>query len=284
MGAECPTLEPEGGALEMYRGFTTPVFDGAETTETWLAWLEDEHDVLLPVAPRHERSCALCYGASGYLDGGPETWHLCPHCHGYGGAVDNLIPMTYSIDSGLESMLHRYKDFDGYPWLTKPLASLLHQFVVHHGDCIDSLSLSGQFDVATIVPSDGDRSFNHLERLLKGVVKDDPVWSRWNWDNDFLSRSPATLRPRRGELKPEAYLVDLFVVEGTSVLLLDDTWTSGSSAASSAAALKEAGANDVTVVTLGRQLNFAAAFGSSQEIYDDIASEPWDLRECVVCA
>ncbi len=42
---------------------------------------------------------------------------------------------------------------------------------------------------------------------------------------------------------------------GASVLLLDDTWVSGASAQSAAAALKLAGARHVTVVVLGRHVN-----------------------------
>jgi hypothetical protein len=42
---------------------------------------------------------------------------------------------------------------------------------------------------------------------------------------------------------------------GATVLLLDDTWTSGASAQSAAAALKLAGARSVVTVILGRHLN-----------------------------
>lgn len=79
-------------------------------------------------------------------------------------------------------------------------------------------------------------------------------------------------------------MVKPFVVEGSSVLLLDDTWTSGSSAASSATALKDAGASHVTVLTLGRQLNLETNYGSTAEIYDGRHGEDWDLSDCVICA
>jgi hypothetical protein len=42
---------------------------------------------------------------------------------------------------------------------------------------------------------------------------------------------------------------------GASILLLDDTWVSGASAQSAAAALKLAGARHVAVVVLGRHVN-----------------------------
>ena len=100
----------------------------------------------------------------------------------------------------------------------------------------------------------------------------------------LLTRDASTGRPRRGELKPSAYKAHPFLIEGSSVLLVDDTWTSGASAASSAAALKEAGAVHVTVLTLGRQLNLTNNYGSTAELYGDRAGEDWDLDDCVICA
>ncbi|WP_326599205.1 hypothetical protein [Streptomyces sp. NBC_01803] len=44
-------------------------------------------------------------------------------------------------------------------------------------------------------------------------------------------------------------------LRGESVLLIDDTWTTGNHAQSAAAALKAAGARHVAVVVLGRHLN-----------------------------
>lgn len=44
-------------------------------------------------------------------------------------------------------------------------------------------------------------------------------------------------------------------LEGEAVLLIDDTWTTGASAQSAAAALKTAGAGAVAVVVIGRHLN-----------------------------
>jgi orotate phosphoribosyltransferase len=41
---------------------------------------------------------------------------------------------------------------------------------------------------------------------------------------------------------------------GASILLLDDTWTSGGTAQSAAVALKRAGARSVAVVVLGRHV------------------------------
>ncbi len=266
-----------------YRNFRAPQFAmRSHATSEWIEWLAGQPNLLIPVAPRHPHSCQICLGSAGYLDGGPDTWLECANCHGYGGAVDALIPITYSVDAGLESMLHRYKDFEGFAWLRWALSSLLHEFLEIHNGCVERAA-GGRIDVATIVPSNDQRAFNHLEQLIRGVVEDDPLTRAWHWDTTFLRRDPTSPRPARGRLVPDAYLVDPFVVEGSRVLLIDDTWTSGSSAASTASALKRAGATRVVVLTLGRQLNLATGYGSTREIFDDHATEEWRLDTCVVC-
>jgi phosphoribosylpyrophosphate synthetase len=67
-------------------------------------------------------------------------------------------------------------------------------------------------------------------------------------------------------------------VAGADVLVVDDTWVSGGSAQSTAAALKLAGARRVAVVVLGRHVNPAdpksAAFLAAAE--DSPRAVPWD--------
>jgi predicted amidophosphoribosyltransferase len=266
-----------------YRDFRRPPFSrGPHTSGDWVTWLSAE-GVLLPVAPSPVASCELCHGATGYRSV-IDTWRTCSNCDKYEGAVDSYVPITYSLDVGLESILHRFKDFGGFEWLRHPMASLLYEFLVRHRACIDSVGPAGKVDVATIVPSNDSRNFNHLEHILKGVFANEPVLNMWDWNTEFVRRDRAVTKPGRGELKPSSYVVDPFVVEGSQVLLLDDTWTSGASSASTAAALKDAGAAHVTVLTLGRQLNLQSAYGSTGAIYDSVADRPWDVGVCVICA
>jgi hypothetical protein len=67
-------------------------------------------------------------------------------------------------------------------------------------------------------------------------------------------------------------------VAGADVLVVDDTWVSGGSAQSTAAALKLAGARRVAVVVLGRHVNPAdprsAAFLAAAK--DSLRAVPWD--------
>jgi hypothetical protein len=67
---------------------------------------------------------------------------------------------------------------------------------------------------------------------------------------------------------------------GAGVLLLDDTWVSGASAQSAAAALRMAGARHVAVVVLGRHLN--PADPGSRPMISALAASPYDAGVCAV--
>lgn len=268
-----------------YRNFVRPAMaKGSATVGGWLDWMGDQGDILVPVAPHHALSCTRCYGASRFRgEDRDETWPECWECgRVYGDVVDTFVPITYSLDAGLESMLHQYKD-QGAAWLRRPLASLLTAFIHRHADCIDDDAHG--VDIATTVPAnDPHRTFDHLEGLIQGTIANDPVLQRFDWQLDAIARDASFPRPGRQSLSPEAYRVDPGHVDGAAVLLLDDTWTSGASASSAAAALKAAGAAHVTVLTLGRQLNPNHHFGSTEAICEDRLGAKWSLDECVLCA
>ena len=61
------------------------------------------------------------------------------------------------------------------------------------------------------------------------------------------------------ERRPRAFDPSKFEPTGSSaghaVLLIDDTWTTGASAESAAAALRRAGAGPIAAVVIGRYLN-----------------------------
>jgi hypothetical protein len=67
---------------------------------------------------------------------------------------------------------------------------------------------------------------------------------------------------------------------GASVLLLDDTWVSGASAQSAAAALKLAGARHVAVVVLGRHVN--PDDPASAPLLAGLAAARYDPSACAV--
>ncbi len=263
--------------MATYRNFRQPVFANHPPTVTdWMGWLLQQ-DVLREAAPRPAASCSLCGGAVGMTYSG-SPFSRCPQCNRYGDALDALVPMTYSLDQGLESMLHRYKDF-GVTWLEGPLWSLQWHFTSRHGDCIKKAY--GPFDLALTIPSNNTtRGFNHLQRITQPPDDRQPAFS---WRHDTIGRVPGVSRPGRGELKPEAYRIVDGAVDGKSVILFDDTWTSGSSIASAAAVLRESGATSVTALTLGRQLNSSSTYLNNQELVGEVRARGWG-SSCVICS
>ncbi|MDG6108816.1 phosphoribosyltransferase [Dactylosporangium aurantiacum] len=241
-----------------------------------MEWMISER-VLHDAAPRPMASCQMCGGAVGMNYAG-QPFDRCPQCRNYGSYVDALIPITYSLDDGLESMLHRFKDRENYNWLQWPLASLLWTFMKRHMSCIRGRY--GEEDVAITVPSDNSaRRFNHIRSIIEGV-QGAPLIA---WRDDVVVRNRTVGRPRRGQVAPAAYLVQADQVARRSVLILDDTWTSGSSMVSVAAALKNAGATKVVALTLGRQLNCSSDYLNNQELVEEVRERGWGLS-CVICA
>jgi hypothetical protein len=99
-------------------------------------------------------------------------------------------------------------------------------------------------------------------------------------------RLPVTglvIRPGQQGRDPNAdrYSAERSVV-GASVLLLDDSWVSGASAQSAAAALKRAGARHVAVVVLGRHVDPADRLGGP--LVSRLAPTPYDQAKCAVHA
>ena len=70
-------------------------------------------------------------------------------------------------------------------------------------------------------------------------------------------------------------------LRGQAVLLIDDTWTTGSSAQSAAAALKAAGAGPTAALVIGRHLN--REWHENDRRLRGIA-RPFAWSECALCA
>jgi orotate phosphoribosyltransferase len=68
-------------------------------------------------------------------------------------------------------------------------------------------------------------------------------------------------------------------LNGEGVLLIDDTWTTGASAQSAAAALKAAGAGPVGAAVIGRHVNRNWHDNDRQ-----LDALPFDWSQCGLCA
>lgn len=259
-----------------YRNFQEPAGSQGWDTAQWVQWATGVN-MLSPLDPGGEPVCSLCLGSvSLRQDGTP--WPYCYPCNDYvRNDLDGLAPISYSHKQGLESALHRFKDFGPeWVWLGLPMCSILREFLDRHEDCLEQRF--GSIDLFTVVPAapDVERGFDHMKALVQSTVG----WeAAHNWDLDILQRHPGQAIPKQRPNYAAFALSAPRDLKGLTIGLIDDTFTSGATLTSAAAPLRSAGAR-VVGVTLGRQLN--AAWTPSVPVIEHCRAQPFDIDRCVL--
>lgn len=193
---------------------------------------------------------------------GPGVCEVCfdltdghPRCYGCATTqqwLDAVLPISYSV--GHEQLHHALACYKRQPpeiahRFALELAAVLWRYLAVHEACLAQAAQTEAFELVTTVPSSSEvRDEVHpLQRIageLVGLTRD--RYER------LLRRSSAPAPPRTFSLEKFKTARNL---HHQSVLLIDDTWTSGANAQSAAAALKMAGAGTVAAVVIGRHLN-----------------------------
>jgi hypothetical protein len=158
-----------------------------------------------------------------------------------------VVPISYSVaGSAYAQALWHYKaDVPGRDEAGGLLRDLLLVFLHDHGRCVWARAGATAPSHVAVVPGGRGRPGIHpLRALLEpyltlpwaglGIDPAEPVQARDLRPGRFRAAGP---------------------LSGAHVVLLDDTWTSGSSAQSAALALRLAGAKTVSAIILGRHLN-----------------------------
>jgi hypothetical protein len=227
---------------------------------------------LYPPAPRRAGSpaadCEVCRGPV------RPGFARCYQCHRHallGPALlaDAVVPISYAIKgTPFADHLWRYKSVPTPAWARASVLALLLAFLTDHGPCVWQRAGMPPPGRLAVVPTGAGRPGPHpLLRLVSPYLR--------------LPRCSLALRPgRQGrDLDLDRFQV-LARPAGASVLLLDDTWVSGASAQSAAAALKRAGARHVAVVVLGRHVNPDDA--ASAPLLAGLAAARYDPSACAV--
>jgi predicted amidophosphoribosyltransferase len=225
------------------------------------------------LGPRHGHGvCRICLNLT-------DDYSECYACAHGPQRLDAVVPISYSVArEQLHHALASYKRLDGEVArrLQAQLAAVLWRFLAAHEPCVAGQTGIRQqrFDVVTTVPS-GDRARDErhpLRRIVSELVA--PARDR---HDRILERTEHTAEPR-------AFDLDKFrarrPLDGEAVLLIDDTWTTGASAQSAAAALKAAGAGPVAAVVIGRHLN--RDWHENDRRLRGI-TRPFDWDRCLVC-
>jgi hypothetical protein len=131
--------------------------------------------------------------------------------------------------------------------------ALCTDFFQRHGRCL-AAALGGPVDVVLPVPSSSRPGRAPLDRVpgLAGHVEQSLAPAA-SWRPSVLRRAGGPI----GHMRPSAAAFEVPApfrpaVKGRRLVLLDDTYVSGSRAQSAAAALRRAGARATLIVTLGR--------------------------------
>ena len=215
--------------------------------------------------------CATCFN----FTAGYARCYACAHGRS---VLDAMAPISYSVArEQLHHALASYKRLDGdvARRLGAILAAILWRFLAEHEHCLAASAGTDRFDLVTTVPSGNPRKDRahplcHIVGELVGPTRDRYQGLLRRTDTDVPDRTFS-----EGKFHATTPL------DGQPVLLVDDTWTTGASAQSAAAALKTAGAGPTAAVVIGRHLN--REWHENDRRLRGIA-RPFAWAECAMCA
>lgn len=216
--------------------------------------------------------CNPCHGAPG------QGYARCYSCHltinqvTYPASL--VVPISlYKTSTQLHHVLWNYKN--GPPDNARQrhrlqVASTIGRFLVRHRACI-AAAAGSDWTVITTVPSSQSRAGTHpLEETTQMVVQLKPQYRR------LLQAGPEALGHRRASDTGYATVED---VAGMSVLLIDDTLTTGARIHSAASALQLVGASVVAAVVVGRVIT-PEFNDENRELWDEAGQQPFDFDVC----
>jgi predicted amidophosphoribosyltransferase len=217
--------------------------------------------------------CRTCFN----FTAGYDRCYACVHSHQ---VLDALAPISYSVArEQLHHALASYKRLDGdvARRLQAILAAILWRFLLEHERCLAEAAGTARFDIATTVPSGvRTRDDRHPLRTIVGELVG-PTRDR----HQRILRASASATDIPNRTFSEHRFDATARLQSQSILLIDDTWTTGASAQSAAAALKAAGAGPVAAVVIGRHLN--REWHENDRRIRGIA-RPFDWAQCALCA
>lgn len=188
------------------------------------------------------------------MQAGFARCYQCDLAHARCGGLlaDVVAPVAYAVKGGpLAGDLWRYKS--GAAGATEAgarVAAMLAGYLREHGDQVwRAAGMAAGPELAAVVPSGQGRTGPHPLLGIVASYVDVPIIP--------LSAAPGAAARARGLADGVAvgWLTVGGAVAGADVLLVDDTWVSGASAQSAAAALKAAGARRVALVVIGRHVD-----------------------------
>ena len=243
--------------------------------------IESYQGKLLPVLAKGPGVCGVCHSWS------LPSYNTCMTCHlglkSIPTSADAIGFVSLAVRrESLANELWRYKDAVSEverDRLSKELTALLWRWLLQHESCVERTAGVDGFPVVTSIPSTKNRTAHPLETIVKSTI---PLTRH---------RYRALLQPAPGHGDDRKYSSDRFIARdvepGQPVLVVDDTFTTGSRIQGAASALKAAGSGPVGAIVIGRHFRF-------DNLKDDFAEAAhryllrsralnWDWDACCLC-
>lgn len=232
--------------------------------------------VLTRALPGPVHACATCRGAAG------NDYKFCPACNGrYGqGKTPRLGFCLYAVKGAqLYRSLFAYKESGEARYVQDArqlIRGVLYFAFADHYRCLEAQE--GSVDAWCIVPSlrptANTKSVDHaLSRIASSVIGDRlPELNLWTTPGE----GKRVYQPERLHLvhTPDAD-------RARHVLLIEDTWVTGSNACSAAEALFREGIEKVSILTIARLVD--SGYAPAQPLVDrirDLANTPDSMWAC----
>lgn len=199
-----------------------------------------------PLPPEAPDVCSVCLT----FTSGFDTCYRCGHQPRF---ADRVLPISYSVHFGqLHTALAGYKRSDQQRVALRfklELAAVLWRFLSAHEACLATAVGANEFSVVTTVPSSSPERDLHqpLREIVGSIVH--PTAGRY-----IRALQPSADHGAGRAVNPDKFEL-IGPVDGAHVLLIDDTWTTGSNIQSAAGRLKDGGAASVGAVVIGRHIH-----------------------------
>jgi ComF family protein len=237
-------------------------------------------DCVAEIHPVRGKICSICGERvlSSYANRDDDGLRRCPVCRRVDRPFSRAVAYG-SYESGLRELIHLLK-FNGVRPAARVLGRMLAEALTALDPDFEQARLeSGMFDRSAIlvvpVPlfkaKRHQRGFNQAELIARAALKIYSSRDRFQLAPDLLQRTRdthsqigLTSHQRRENLRGAFAVSRAAEVTGRDVLLVDDVYTTGTTAAECARILRRAGARQVWVATVARTLKLASKYAEDE--------------------
>jgi ComF family protein len=227
-------------------------------------------DCLAAIDPVGDRVCSICGERvlSSYAQCDDDGLRRCPVCRRIERPFERAVAYG-SYDGGLRELVHLLK-YNG----VRPAANVLGRML---GESLTSLQPCFSQALVLVIPvplyhkKRRQRGFNQAELIARAALKVSPICEQFQLAPDILrrirdthSQIGLTSHQRRENLRGAFKVARAQEVIGREVLIVDDVYTTGTTATECARVLRRAGASKVWVGTVARTLKLASKFEEMQ--------------------